>query len=148
MAAPKVIVIPQEDYVLEILRAARLIEAEGERLFHRHDLSLAQFNVINILAYQSAMPQSELKKILLVGKATVSSVLAGLLARKLITQNHDAKDRRARLLSLSARGRELWKKANIDYVKNLQERLPGVSLSEVKLIQAALVPCAKLVPTA
>lgn len=147
MATPRSF-IPQEEFVIEILRAARLIEGEGERLFLRHGLTLAQFNVINVLAYHTAMPQAELKKILVVGKATVSSILAGLLARKLITQKLDAKDRRAKLLSLSPRGRELWKQAGADYIKNLKSRFPGMGPQDVKLLQAALVPCSHLVPTA
>jgi DNA-binding MarR family transcriptional regulator len=140
--------IPQEDYVLELLRAARLLEGEGERFFQKYNLTIAQFNVLNVLAYNPGMPQAELKKVLVVGKATVSSVVAGLLTRRLITQKLDALDRRAKKLSLSAAGKTLWSQASPDYVKSLKERFPTIRASELKQLQAALAPLSDLVPTA
>jgi DNA-binding MarR family transcriptional regulator len=139
--------IPQEEYVLEILRAARRLESEGERLFHGHGITVAQFNVLNLLRYYAPMQQSDLNRALVVGKATVSSVLSGLMKRRLVLQTSDKKDRRAKVLSLSAEGLKLWEKASRAYMKSLQERLPTVNSSLINLTKKALAPCALLTKT-
>jgi DNA-binding MarR family transcriptional regulator len=131
----------QEEYVLQILRAARRLEAEGDRLFHAHGLTVAQFNVLNLLHFYEPMPQGDLAAALVVGKATVSSVLAGLVRRRLIIQAFDERDRRARVLRLSPAGAKLWQNACRDYTQGLRKNLPGVTAAEVALLRKALAPC-------
>ena len=133
--------MPQEAYVLAILRAARRLEAEGDRLFLAHRLTVPQFNVLNLLQHYQPMPQSELVQQLVVGKASVSSVLAGLQKRGLVIQTLDPKDRRAKILLLSPQGAELWKKASRVYLDGLRKRFPGMDAAVVQALERALGPC-------
>jgi DNA-binding MarR family transcriptional regulator len=130
--------IPQEEYVIQILRAARRLEKEGDRLFIPHRLTVVQFNVLNVLRHYEPMPQADLVRMLVVGKATVSSVLGGLLKRRLIIQAPDRKDRRAKVLRLSPEGAKIWQAASKDYVRGLKRRLPSIGAAEVGLLSKAL----------
>jgi DNA-binding MarR family transcriptional regulator len=130
--------VPQEEYVLAILRAARRLELEGDRLFQPHGLTVAQFNVLNLLHHYQPMPQADLVHALVVGKATVSSLLAGLLKRRLVIQIPDSRDRRANTLQLSKEGTILWQAASRDYVQGLRKRLPKVRIAEVHSLRKAL----------
>jgi DNA-binding MarR family transcriptional regulator len=138
MTKPVPPAIPQENYVLEIFRAARRLETEGDRLFQPSGLTVVQFNVLNLLRYYQPMPQAQLVQALVVGKATVSSVLGGLLKRRLIVQTGDTHDRRAKILRLSSDGAKLWAAASRDYARGLKKRLPGVGDPELEQLRKAL----------
>lgn len=114
--------------VLAWLRLARVyqkIEAHSGRLFRRHRLNSAQFDVIAHVGAASGLSQQELADALLVTKGNVSQLLRKLEERGLVERRQDG---RSNCLSLSGQAKELF-----DIVVPAQEQLISAMLDPLSL---------------
>jgi DNA-binding MarR family transcriptional regulator len=132
--------LSQEAYVVDLLRAARQLEIEGERFFSSRGLTGAQFNILNLMGNRGALPQAQLSDELIVGKASISSVMGNLLKRSLISLTADEHDRRANIASLTSSGVRLWKEVRSAYLAELKVLLSAVSEKEVAILRKGLEP--------
>ena len=73
--------------VLQVLAAAQAVEKAGQRLFRPHGLTVAKFNVLNLLSDQPAgMRASDLARALVVDPSNVTGLLKRMKAEKFLKE--------------------------------------------------------------
>ena len=106
--------------VLQILATARALEKAGQRLFRPFGLSVAQFNVLNLLAdHPAGRPASHLAEALLVDPSNVTGLLNRLVRAGHLEERANPQDGRQRVVALSPAGRRLWARAAAAYADQL-----------------------------
>ena len=87
--------------------AYRDFTAEPDAMLARYKFGRAHHRVIYFVGRYPGLSVSDLLDILQITKQSLSRVLGQLVREKFITQTKGTRDRRQRLLELTARGREL-----------------------------------------
>jgi DNA-binding MarR family transcriptional regulator len=115
--------IPEpHDVLIGFLIMQRAIERRSDLFFAEHGLTDAQFNILNLLASSGgSMGQFALTERLLVGKSSISIVLSRMTKAGLIERQKHAMDQRQVVLSLSSKGRKLWRKVAPIYQQSVAE---------------------------
>jgi DNA-binding MarR family transcriptional regulator len=102
---------PTDDQVrqgIELLFFAyRDFTAEPDAILAQHDFGRAHHRVIHFVGCHPQMTVGELLGILRVTKQSLNRVLSQLIRQGFIVQTPGSRDRRQRLLELTAKGREL-----------------------------------------
>ncbi len=102
--------------ILRIFQTAQVLDKAAQRVFSPHDLTAAQFNVLNLLTDQAAgLPASALAASLIVDPSNVTGLLKRMSRDGLVTDLENAADRRQRIVALTPKGKKLWAKASRDY---------------------------------
>jgi MarR family 2-MHQ and catechol resistance regulon transcriptional repressor len=102
--------------ILRIFQTAQILDKAAQRVFSPHELTAAQFNVLNLLADQEAgLRASDLAASLIVDPSNVTGLLKRMSRDGLVTDLENADDRRQRIVALTPKGRKLWAKASRDY---------------------------------
>jgi DNA-binding MarR family transcriptional regulator len=106
--------------VLRVFLTAQIFDKAAKRVFSPHDLTAAQFNVMNLLADQKeGMRASDLAESLIVDPSNVTGLLKRMSRDGLVVDLENEDDRRQRIVALTPKGRALWSKASRDYEKCL-----------------------------
>ena len=114
------------DLLVAFLLVQSHMERRSEAFFQPFGLTAAQFNILNLLGYHDGkMDQSALVERLLVGKSSISIVLNRMVRDGLVQRGEHPKDRRQVVLSLTTKGRTLWRKISPVYEANV-EKIFGV----------------------
>jgi len=138
--------IDPHDVLVALLQVQSLIERRSDAFFQPYGLTSAQFNILNLLAFHDGrMEQLALVELLLVGKSSISVVLNRMVRDGLIKREEHPKDRRQVVLSLTAKGRALWRKISKRYESGVTQifgALPAKRrhpfLGDLSVIQEAL----------
>ena len=77
-------------------------------MLREHDLGPTQWYVLHQLVHAGPTLQRDLGQLLQVERATLSSIVATLVRKDLVTQTPDEVDQRQRLLSITKYGHKLW----------------------------------------
>ena len=104
-----------------IARLARQVEVAVASL----DLTLSQYRVLGILA-DGREASSVLADKLAVSRASVTGVVDGLVARGLVTRDHDVSDRRRIGVEVTAEGRRLLAIADEEVDQRLRAIVAGL----------------------
>ena len=119
---------------LQVLATARTLEQAGQRLFQPHDLTVAQFNVLHLLADQPAgLRASDLAAALVVDPSNITGLLKRMSAAGLLKELPSPTDGRQRIVTLSAKGRRLWEPSHREYRRRL-DRIESRLTSEERRI--------------
>jgi DNA-binding MarR family transcriptional regulator len=89
------------------LRLERTIDAFNLDLKRKHGLTGLQLAVLRILAERPRLPLAALRKALVMHPATLGQAIDALRRKGLCDVRYDSRDRRARLVSLTAAGSAL-----------------------------------------
>jgi DNA-binding MarR family transcriptional regulator len=117
--------------IIQILTTARALERAGQRIFKQHQLSSAQFNVLNLLSDQpEGMRATQLAEALVVDPSNITGLLKRMNAAGLLKELENPNDARERVVALSPKGHRLWQKANVDYQRELDRLGDLVSAKE------------------
>ncbi|HEV3271759.1 MAG TPA: MarR family transcriptional regulator [Candidatus Methylacidiphilales bacterium] len=104
------------DLLVALLLVQSLLERRSEAFFQPFGLTGAQFNILNLLAaHEGRMDQAALGDLLLVGKSSISIVLNRMVRDSLVKREEHPKDRRQVVLTLTPKGRALWRKISPRY---------------------------------
>ena len=102
--------------ILRIFQTAQVLDKAAQRVFSPHELTAAQFNVLNLLADQeNGLRASDLAASLIVDPSNVTGLLKRMSRDGLVTNLENTADRRQRIVALTPKGRRLWAKASSDY---------------------------------
>ena len=108
--------------VLQIVTAAHAFEKAAVRVFRPHGLTPARFNVLNVLSgHPDGMRASDLASTLIVDPSNVTGLLKRMRKEGLVAELGNSADRRQHIACLSPKGRALWRRANRDYERCLEE---------------------------
>ncbi|HTU87173.1 MAG TPA: MarR family transcriptional regulator [Solirubrobacteraceae bacterium] len=99
-----------------IARLARQVELAAATL----DLTLSQYRALTLLA-EGREAASALADKLAVSRPSVTGVIDGLVARKLVTRHHDEGDRRRIGLDLTGEGRRVLAAADAEIERRLRD---------------------------
>jgi DNA-binding MarR family transcriptional regulator len=115
--------------ILRIFQTAQILDKAAQRVFSPHELTAAQFNVLNLLSDQEAgLRASDLAASLIVDPSNITGLLKRMSRDGLVTDLENAADRRQRIVALTPKGKKLQAKASRDYEACL--RILGDLLSE------------------
>src|SRR5687768_12540995 len=99
---------PQQEAYLALWRTYDRLRAFEDELFARFDLTAQQYNLLRLLrAAREPVPTLSLAERLVSRAPDVTRMLDKLEEHKLLTRTRSAKDRRAVLVAIADRGREL-----------------------------------------
>ena len=117
-----------------MIQLGGLLHKAGNEFFRGRGLTQAQFNTLMILRYTRPMGcrQNELCELLLVKPANVTGLVSRLQERGLVSRVVDSSDERARLVSISARGRQLLRKVEPEYYEQIEDVMSVISRAEVR----------------
>ena len=120
--------------LMDLVRLGGLLQKTGNEFFRGRGLTQAQFNTLMVLMYTRPMGcrQNELCELLLVKPANVTGLVGRLHERGLVTRKVDSSDERARLVSISAKGRKLIRKVEPDYYGEIDKIMAVLRNPEVK----------------
>jgi len=122
--------ISPRDLLVALLLVQSSLERRSEAFFQPHGLSGAQFNILNLLAAgEGRMDQAALVDLLLVGKSSISIVLARMVRDGLVKREEHPRDRRQVVLVLTARGRKIWSKISPRYEASVEKTLGALPAS-------------------
>jgi len=125
--------------VIQVLATAQALRKTGERLFRAHGLTLAQFNVLNLLADQpEGMRASQLARALIVDASNVTGLLKRMQAEGLLRDCENTADRRQHVVTLTSMGLKAWKAANREYVQSLETVDSALSPAARRITEQAL----------
>jgi len=114
----------RHEAVLNVVRTANVLSLKGAALFRSYGLTEAQFNVLFALKYkQHDWTQSDLGKVLVVTRASVTSVLDKLEEKGLVKRDAVPGNRRIYHVKLTKKGLALVDKAEPVYRKDIHEVL-------------------------
>lgn len=124
---------------LQVLAAAQTLEKAGQRLFRPHRLTVARFNVLNLLSdCPEGMRASALAAALVVDPSNVTGLLKRMKAEGLLEEMENPADRRQHVVRLSTRGRKRWETANADYEQRLQVFERRLAVADRKAVERVL----------
>ncbi len=104
------------EVVRQVLLTADIFLRESRRLFRRHGLTAAQYNVLNLLATEAGgLSQRQLGDLLVVDRSNVTGLVDRLEKAGWVRREDDPGDRRIYRVSLTPVGRRLWEKIAPDY---------------------------------
>ncbi|MDX9975877.1 MAG: MarR family transcriptional regulator [FCB group bacterium] len=135
--------LPFEDLrheaVLSIVRTASMLANGGADIFRQHDLTEAQFNVLLALKYKDrTLTQSDLGQRLVITRASVTSVLDKLEAKKLVERRNVPGNRRIFHVELTPKGQDLVEKVEPVYRETVHRVLASFSDKDCRALTALL----------
>ena len=109
-----------------------------ETALDEHAITLAQFEVLANLHYDSGIVQNDLARRLLVTKGNVCGLIDRLTTAKLVMRQPSADDRRANRLFLTARGRQMIAKTLPVHLAIVKESMGALPPSDLRRLQQLL----------
>ncbi len=106
------------ELIAAVLATADAFLREGPRLFRPLGLTVAQYNVLNVLAESAApagLSQRELGDELVVDRSNVTGLLDRMTRAGWVRRDDDPGDRRIYRVRLTPEGRQLWEKTSPRY---------------------------------
>ena len=105
---------------LKIFQTGLYLEQAARRTFAPQGLTLAQFNVLDLLSLQKkGMRASDLAAALIVDPSNITGLLKRMARDGLVHNLANTADRRQRIVALTGLGRRKWRKALTAYEINL-----------------------------
>ena len=118
---------------LNIVRTAGVLSAAAAALFRSHGLTEAQFNVLFALKYNPQdITQSDLGRMLVVTRATITSVLDKMEAKGLVTRITVPSNRRIYHLALTDPGRAMIEDLEPKYRDKLHDAMAALGEAECR----------------
>jgi DNA-binding MarR family transcriptional regulator len=113
----------QRDWRAYVEGSALLLEVRDRELRRRHNLSLADFEILVRLseAPEGCMRMAELAELAYYSRSRLSHKIAQLEARRLVQRGDDAHDKRGVVASLTKAGRTVLTEAARDNVQTVRE---------------------------
>ena len=117
-----------------VLTTADTFLREGQRLFRRHGLTAAQYNVLSLLATGPAdgMSQRELGDLLVVDRSNVTGLVDRMEKAGWVRRADDPQDRRVYRVQLTAAGRRLWSEVAPLYAQVVAQVTAALSESQAR----------------
>lgn len=131
---------------LHVLKTAGFLRKAAALVLRGHDLSPAQFNILNLLSDQpDGLAAGTLAEELVVDPSNVTGLIKRMKADGLLAECPSPGDARRHVVRLSARGKKRWQKAHDDYAAELA-RLDS-ALAKKGFTKAGLKPAHELLVT-
>ncbi len=120
-----------------------IVEQRVSRRIARHyqdsaGLSRIEWRVLATLAQQENLSASEICRFTLMDKMPVSRAISRMLAAGLLLQKNNRTDRRSSLLSLSDKGKKMYRRIVPAVLQEEQDLLSSLSVAERKVLEKVM----------
>ncbi|HEU4564810.1 MAG TPA: MarR family winged helix-turn-helix transcriptional regulator [Gemmatimonadaceae bacterium] len=116
---------------LVLSRANRAVEARALRSIARLGLGATDFGVLEALLHKGPLPVNVLGRKLLLTSGSITVAVDRLVRRGCVERRDDARDRRVRLVELTAHGRELIEAAFARHAADLEAAMAALTPEEL-----------------
>lgn len=121
-----------------LARAYLAIERKAAAHTAQHDLTLAEFGVLEALYHKGPLLLGEVQRKLLISSAGITYVVDRLERKGFVERRPCPTDRRARYAALTRKGRSLIERVFPEHAQRLQQALSGLSPREQERATALL----------
>lgn len=111
-------------------RAQAAVEALLREDAARHDLTLAEFGVLEVLHHKGPLLLSEVQKKILVSSGGITYLVDRLEKKGLVERRECSTDRRARFAALTPAGEELVERVFPEHAQEIERALSGLDEEE------------------
>ena len=127
-----------------LVRATAMLYTKAEKIldlfFSTFGITTAQFNILVLLVEENGpVNQLTISKRMLVSQGNITRILDKLVMAELITRKEDKQDRRHKCISLTVKGKALYKKIKPEYSKLIQHLSKPISEEEQKYASAIFI---------
>jgi DNA-binding MarR family transcriptional regulator len=132
---------PDDLIVYNIGRLYILLDNHFSRIYAKHDLNPAKFNLLMVIKHigkESGVSQMELGQNLYVSAANVTKLIDGLEKKGLAERVPSRKDRRVKHIKITDPGSKLLDKVWVDHVASINSMLDPYSNNEKILLSELL----------
>ena len=123
---------------LVLWRAFRAVEARAEQSIAGTGLGHSDFAILEALLHKGPLPVNVIGRKVLLTTGSITSAVDRLEARGLVTRAEDARDRRVRIVELTADGRRLIRAAFARHERDLEELVSVLSDRERAMLVSLL----------
>lgn len=128
------------DLISAVMATADAFLREGQRLFRPHGLSVAQYNVLNVVCEAEAgLSQRELSEDLVVDSSNVTGLVDRMEKAGWVKRTDNPTDRRAYRIVPTSAGRKLWEEVTPQYLAAVAKVTKGLSVQRMKECRETLV---------
>ena len=121
---------------LVLWKAAHAIEQNAIRSVSSLGLGLSDFAVLEVLLHKGPQPVNIIGKKVLLTSGSITAAVDRLESRKLLRRTADPKDRRSRIVQLTATGRHLIERAFQKHALDMEETMAVLRSGErVELVR-------------
>jgi len=140
---------PAHEALLSIYYTASIMKKRADDFFGKFGLTDVQFNLLNLLYYESGkahsassgqeggLSQAQISDMMLVNRANITSLVDRMEKAELVARTAHAKDRRYNIIKLTGKGKNLYTKVEPHYfeqVKKAMSPLPAAELQKLTTI--------------
>jgi len=115
---------------LVLWKSARAVEAYSTRNISQFEMAPTDFGVLEALLHKGPLTVKQLGEKVLLTSGSMTIAVDRLERRGLVVRSNDARDRRARIISLTPEGHELIERAFACHRDAMEEGLKEFSLAE------------------
>ncbi|MGA2916082.1 MAG: MarR family transcriptional regulator [Sedimentisphaerales bacterium] len=134
--------IVEHETALNVYFTAACLKKRADVFFRTFGLTDVQFNVMMLLVYQTGpeggLSQAQLSDMMLVNRANVTTLIDRMEKAGLVVRTSDSADRRTNIIKLTAKGKNLYTKAEPDYDQQIKKMMAGLNQSEQKKLISTL----------
>lgn len=113
-----------------------------EEILRPYDLGSMQWYVLGRLAESGPLDQRVVVKSSDVSRATLSDIISNMVTKGLISQSTNTGDERQKILELTSKGKQLWKKLPDPVETIMAIAFEGVANTDLDLIRQTLLRAA------
>lgn len=125
--------------IVTVVRAAERLHKEADRFFRNYGISVAQFNLLVILAENPAgLPQSEIGTLLVVSRANVSGLVRRVGRLGLCRIESDPLDGRVKKVKATTAGKRLLDRIDAPYFKEINRLTRVLSADRMRRVSDTL----------
>jgi DNA-binding MarR family transcriptional regulator len=134
--------IVEHEAVLNVYFTAACLKKRADAFFKSFGLTDVQFNVMMLLVYQAGpeggLSQAQLSDMMLVNRANITTLIDRMEKAGLVVRTSDSADRRTNIIKLTAKGKNLYTKAEPYYDQQIRKMMTGLNQSEQKKLISTL----------
>ena len=110
-----------------LARAFDAVERHSRASITRFDLGTTEFGVLEVLYHKGRLPVCEVQRRILIESGSTTYVVDKLVRRGLVRRDSSSRDRRQRLLALTAQGRRLMARIFPPHARAMRHAVAGLS---------------------
>lgn len=115
---------------LVLWKASRMIEAHSTRSIDGLGMCLSDFGVLEALLHKGPLTVKELGAKVLLTSGSMTAAIDRLINRGFVEREEDAKDRRVRVVRLTAMGRAMIRDAFEDHKVAMEQAVAGLNIGD------------------
>ena len=108
---------------LVLFKASRAVESNAQASIAGLGLGLSDFAVLELLLHKGPQPVNRIGRKVLLASGSITAAVDRLEARGLLQRTVDPEDLRARIVQLTAHGRNLAEKAFAKHASDMEETM-------------------------